>query len=258
MARRAPSRRPPEALALDFDGVISDSARECLAVARATYVGLHPASPLARRGEDALREGFLALMPLGNRAEDFGVALRILDTGARVESQEGYDAFRDALDPAWLEAFHVRFYREREAWSRRDPAGWRRLMAPYAGFVAILRRAPASLVLAIATAKDRRSVRILLRDYGLDDLFPESRVLDKETGRSKVAHLRTLRERLGIPFEAITFVDDKLNHLDAVAPLGVRCVLAAWGYNGERERRGARERGHEVCTLDDFADRVFP
>jgi len=258
MASEAAARRPPRALALDFDGVISDSARECLAVARATYAALRPGADLDRLGEEALRDGFLALMPLGNRAEDFGVALRILDEGVRVRSQEAYDAFRDGLDPAWLEAFHARFYREREAWSRRDPEGWRRLMGPYPGFVSILRRAPAGLLLAIATAKDRPSVRLLLRDYGLDDRIPDERIPDKETGRSKAAHLRALRERLGIPYEAITFVDDKLNHLDAVAPLGVRCVLAAWGYNGERERRGARARGYEVCTLENFADRVFP
>ena len=38
-------------------------------------------------------------------------------------------------------------------------------------------------------------------------------------------------------------MDDKVNHLEAVAPLGVRCALAAWGYNGAREQDRAREAG---------------
>jgi hypothetical protein len=55
----------------------------------------------------------------------------------------------------------------------------------------------------------------------------------------------------------MAFLEDKVNHLDAVAPLGVRCALAAWGYNGEREQRHARARGYLVCTLEDVEERLF-
>ena len=60
-----------------------------------------------------------------------------------------------------------------------------------------------------------------------------------------------------MPFPAITFVDDKLRHLDAVAPLGVRCVLAAWGYNGERERIAAEAAGSIVCGAPELEARVL-
>ena len=53
------------------------------------------------------------------------------------------------------------------------------------------------------------------------------------------------------------FVDDKVNHLDAVAPLGVRCALAAWGYNGPREHLLAGEREYLVCRLEDVEARLF-
>jgi phosphoglycolate phosphatase-like HAD superfamily hydrolase len=125
-------------------------------------------------------------------------------------------------------------------------------MAPYPEMVAALRRAH-GVELAIATAKDRASVEALLALYGIDDLFPAERLLDKESGVGKQAHLGVLRERLGIPFQRITFVDDKVNHLDAVAPLGVRCVLAGWGYNGPREEQLARSRGYPVAALDALA-----
>jgi phosphoglycolate phosphatase-like HAD superfamily hydrolase len=61
----------------------------------------------------------------------------------------------------------------------------------------------------------------------------------------------------GLDFAEITFVDDKVNHLDAVAPLGVRCALAAWGYNGPREHRLAQGRGHLVCHLEDLETQLF-
>lgn len=244
-------------LALDFDGVISDSAPECFTTACATWRALLPDSPLLDGDPEALRAGFLAIMPLGNRAEDFGVALRILEAGARVESQAEYDAFRDALDRDWLRTFHKRFYKQRAALAAADRGAWLAQQGPYPELVATLPRLARRVELAIATAKDRRTVRVLLGEYGIDALFPEGRVHDKETGASKAAHMEVLARELGIGFDEITFVDDKVNHLDAVAPLGVRCVLAGWGYNGPREHALAAERGYPVSTLADFEARIL-
>ena len=129
------------------------------------------------------------------------------------------------------------------------PAAWRGLMACYPELVSLLRHRAGDALLAIATAKDRPSVEALLSLYGIADLFPPERVLDKETGHGKEAHLSRLTTLLEVRYGDITFVDDKVSHLDAVALLGVRCVLAAWGYNGPREERLARERGYAVASL---------
>ena len=116
-------------LALDFDGVICDSGKEVFYTALRTYVDLHPDSRwqslLGRMGsmEDAAGfdwtgsaefNDFRELMPLGNRAEDFGVALKIMETGAEVPDQAAYDAFyRDVGDP-WCRDFHRALYRTRD------------------------------------------------------------------------------------------------------------------------------------------------
>jgi hypothetical protein len=55
----------------------------------------------------------------------------------------------------------------------------------------------------------------------------------------------------------MTFVDDKVNHLDAVAPLGVRCALASWGFNGPREHELARKRGYAVLSLEGLDGTLF-
>ena len=95
------------------------------------------------------------------------------------------------------------------------------------------------------------------RPYGIDALFEPSRILDKETGSSKRAHLEVLHRRLGVDHEEMTFVDDKVNHLDSVAQLGERCALAAWGYNGPREHDLAKRRGYLVCSLRNVEERLF-
>jgi phosphoglycolate phosphatase-like HAD superfamily hydrolase len=260
------------ALALDFDGVISDSAPESFAVALRSYASFRPGGGLARQARTlagpqaptleqvralAAYPCFLELMPLGNRAEDYAAVLASIEAGRPIPDQAAYDAFRAGCDAEWLEAFHRRFYAERDALAERDPQGWRALMACYAPIVELLRRRAGEVTLAIATSKDRRSVDALLRLYGIADLFPPERVLDKDTGVSKREHLTRLARQLAVPYHEITFLDDKVNHLDRVAELGVRCGLAAWGYNGARELQLARKRGYLVCTLPDVERQLF-
>jgi phosphoglycolate phosphatase-like HAD superfamily hydrolase len=259
-------------LVLDFDGVLFDSAPEAFLVARRTYAEVGPPvpahEPLPAPGEpwevsrdevlaDSLYRRFVGHMPLGNRAEDYAAILSILERGVRVDSQEGYDRERERLSKEYAEGFHSRFYAVRTRFQEGHPERWRGLQGPYTPLVDLLRRRSSERVLAIATARDRGSVRRLLDDSGLSDLFPDERLMDKETGRTKRTHLERLQEALEIPFPDLTFVDDKVNHLDAVSSLGVRCVLAAWGYNGGREHALARERGYLVCTLDDAEQALF-
>ncbi len=260
-------------LALDFDGVISDSAPEAFLVAMRTYMELRPDTSLGLRFDDPggiggvegrrrlagdpLYRDFVALMPLGNRAEDYAVVLAALENCIELPDQAAYDDLFAREAPEFLRGFHERFYRERTAFSRASAAAWGAWMSPYAPFVEVLRRRAGEAEYAIATAKDAASVALLLDQYRIADLFETDRIFDKESGRSKRAHLEKLRERADIGFDEISFVDDKLNHLIGVADLGVDCVLAAWGYNGIREVREARRLGYRVCGLDDVEARLF-
>jgi hypothetical protein len=119
-------------LALDFDGVVSDSAPECFVVALRAYWALRgdshrvpePASLFAS-GAPTLSEvrgatlyaPFVERMPLGNRAEDFGVVLASLEANRPLPDQASYDAFRAEQGEDWLAEFHRQFYRERDALS---------------------------------------------------------------------------------------------------------------------------------------------
>ena len=206
---------------------------------------------------DALYPAFIEMMPLGNRAEDYGVELLALEAGRVLSEQAAYDAFKAGVDADWLRAFHKRFYRVRTAMSDADRAAWHALIGPYAGIPELLRRRAGQVVLAIATSKDRRSVGVLLEAYGIGDLYPEGFVLDKEAGADKRSHMELLKGETGLAFEEMLFVDDKVNHLDRVATLGVRCGLATWGYNGERELAQARDRGHTILELRRLDSQIF-
>ncbi|MDP6980493.1 MAG: hypothetical protein QF570_18150 [Myxococcota bacterium] len=260
-------------LALDFDGVISDSAPECFWVAVRTLERVRPGSLDASRLErwsamsgtdareaiqrDPLFAGFLDIMPLGNRAEDFGVSLLALEAGESIENQADYDRWfaEQALD--FTKAFHEHFYDERAQLRAASEEDWGLLMSPYGELIDLLRRHRGACDVVIATAKDRDSVSRLVSRFEIGDVFALDRIYDKEWGRDKQAHIRAVQGDFDVPFEDITFIDDKANHLVSVAKLGARCVLASWGYNGPRERAYATDRGLAVYGLDKLEGALF-
>ena len=260
-------------LALDFDGVICDSIRETFATALHTYAGFVSESRLVSRIESRLGAWpwtataidtepefalFAKLVPLGNRAEDFGVALLAMDIEVAIPDQEAYDDFYGSLESDWLARFHRRFYESRSTLRDAAPEGWLALHSDYPRFTDLLHEIAGEITLAVATAKDSASLGLLLERFGLSGLFPDEFRLDKETGVQKTEHLSRLSERLHVPFATITFVDDKVNHLAKVAPLGVRPVLAGWGHNTDRERATARELGFHVADLGDAKQILMP
>ncbi|MFV2073833.1 MAG: HAD family hydrolase [Thermoanaerobaculales bacterium] len=252
-------------LALDFDGVLCNSSREVFVVAVDAYCHQAPNSRLvdhlrslrknalaggSRYLADPVVHSFSNMLPLGNRAEDFGVALHAVEEGHSISDQAGYDTYFATHQRDWLESYHHRFYEARHRLRARDLGAWLGLHIPYAGLAETLRGHPSDTELAVATAKDAGSVILLLGKLGMADLFEADMILDKETGVEKTHHLQALRDRLDIGFDAITFVDDKVNHLQKVAGLGIRPVLAGWGLNTPREHAAARALGHEIATLD--------
>ena len=257
-------------LALDFDGVICDSSREIFLVTLRTLAQQAPGSRAAKHFEkcrhrtrpeafdgDAIYRGFEELHPLGNRAEDFAVAIKAVFDGVAINDQADYDRYFSQQDPGWKEAFHHGFYDQRAALRAEDEKKWLGLHGTWPEITSLLRSRAGSVPIAICTAKDAVSVRKLLEHYGIGELVPDEYILDKENGPDKTVHLSELSRRSGIDPEQMTFVDDKVSHLQKVSALGVRCVLAGWGENGEREHALARQEGFAVASLSDVAFRLF-
>jgi phosphoglycolate phosphatase-like HAD superfamily hydrolase len=251
-------------LALDFDGAICDSAREVFTAAVHTYGRIDPGSRVVRETLAHPRPSateldlsaapafadFSELIPLGNRAEDYGVALRAMDLGLDLPDQVAYDDFYRSFEPSWLRHFHAAFYEVRDRLRTDHLESWLALHCGYPPFTAFLERAAGRCELAVATARDAASLDVLLEHLGVAALIPRKSRLDKETGVQKTDHLNALAQRLGVAFTDITFVDDKVNHLERVAPLGVRPVLAGWGLNTPREHERAKALGFAVAQLE--------
>lgn len=251
--------------AFDFDGVISESLLEAYLITWRISGQFRPelAPPCEPPDTGTIHsfrdthrshwEAFSAIVPFGNRCEDYLVIQAAVREGRGIRSQREFNEYRQNFRE-YLQPFHEEFYRERYEMAERDNKRWLALNAPYPGVVEALRELSGRFELAVATSKDGRSVDCLLDAYGVYGLFRPGTVLDKSMGESKRAHLSRLREFFGCGFERIFFIDDKVNHLIDCHGLGVRCFLAGWGYNGEEEHREAGKNGFPVISPEELKE----
>ena len=255
----------PQVLALDFDGVISDSLLEAYLLTWRIAGKLDPELAAAAnripdldsihsfRDENREHwESFSPLVPFGNRAEDYLVIQRAVHQGTAIATQEQFDSYRKTFDPAQLDRFHEEFYRERYRLVEHDREGWVALNEPYPGVREAIETLSSSFELAVATSKDAQTVRALLDSYGMSALFGEGHVLDKSMGGSKRAHLAALRKIFNCTYGEMTFIDDKVAHLIDCASLGVRLYLAGWGYNSTQEEELAASRNIAVLRIENL------
>lgn len=246
-------------IALDFDGVLVDSSQEILTTALACWRERYPESRLSQSFEsdgEKIRV-FQDLMPFGSRAEDFGVALAAIERHEVIQNQSEYEHFKRQMGLDFLKNFHRAFYELRLRRQQENLQAWLALHHPYQPMLEILSRQSHRATLVLATSKDENSARILLQSWRMDHFFPSGHIYDKERGKRKSAHVKAIIDDFGINPMAIRFLDDKVKNLSAVAEIGVRGILAAWGHNTLREHALAKEMGFSVADFENVEELLF-
>lgn len=252
-------------LVFDFDGVLCDSIHDSFMLSLNTYIEIEPRhhlpldSPLYpvdpvfafEKSHPELFEAFRNLLPLGNRAEDYYVMWTIIDTQKmeKIQTQEDFDQFKLKFSQESMENYAKKFYNNRGHFQETTPELWAKLLPPFPGIPEAVKNLSERFFLSIATSKDRVSVDFLLERYGIQKFFPPEYILDKDFATSKKVSFQYLHQNLGVAFEKMHFIDDKVLHLVVVKELGVRGYLALWGYNTRREHQVAQEHGFVLLEL---------
>lgn len=253
-------------LTFDFDGVLCDSLLEAYLLTwnlagqlnpeLAHQLHEAPTIETIHSFRDSHHDHYMAtkvIVPFGNRCEDFLVIQQALHQAVAIGSQAQFDSFKLTVDKQLQDAFHEQFYKLRYELAASHRRQWLALNGAYPGVREAIPRLAKTFRLGVATSKDHQTVVALLRSWGLLELFGEQMVLDKRSGADKRVHLGALRKRFGCRFEEMTFIDDKVSHLIDCSGLGVRLLLAGWGYNGPPERAQAARRGIQILALEELA-----
>ncbi|MFH1940797.1 MAG: HAD hydrolase-like protein [bacterium] len=262
-----PPKGTRQILVFDFDGVLCNSVHDSLMTAVNTYIQFVPdhrlpveepldADRVFRFEEEhpSFFDQFSRLMPMGNFARDYFIVIRIVEKNEtdRIDDQSLFDEYKRSIPTADLTSYQTLFYKNRSAMRENDPESWAGLLPPFPGILDAVRSLSQQFICAIATSKDRKSVDMLLKHWGMAKYFLPDNILDKDFAQSKREHLTRFHEKQRVPFSRIHFIDDKVSHLLSVKTLGVQAYLALWGFNTEREHEIARKEGFILLRLEEL------
>ena len=235
--------------ALDFDGVICDSAVETAITGwkAATYVWPDMANTIP---EDTHIEHFRALRPHLETGYEAIILMRLLQQGESAASiQTNIASFMSELgtDTALLKQL---FGQTRDQWIQHARDEWIAMNPLFEGVAEKLQNLNGQ-TWYIVTTKQERFVEQILQASQVDlpiDIYG----LDRKMSKQSV--LLELLERHGS--QTIHLIEDRLPTLLGVLAndrlKAVELQLVDWGYNTEQDRANARTKGIKVIGLSEF------
>ncbi|MGR9073182.1 MAG: HAD family hydrolase [Gammaproteobacteria bacterium] len=241
--------------ALDFDGVICDSAVETgitgwKAAGRFWNDFPTPTPPAEmvdrfRRVRPIIETGYESILAMRMLFE--GLPPDIILSEFEINKQGMLEACGFDIDE-----LKRRFGETRDNWIKQDPDDWIGMNPLFPGVTEKLRQITATGDCYIVTTKQERFVKQILDANQIE--IPAVRIfgLDRKMGKEQV--LLNLIDRH--PARTVHFVEDRLptlvNVLNNDRLKHVKLFLADWGYNTEQDRLESRKYPIELIGIDQF------
>lgn len=240
--------------ALDFDGVICDSALETGISGWKAACRLW--SDMPKEAPADMIESFRQIRPIIETGYEAILAMRMLHLGASVESLYGNYAaeFQRLMREAQVDSGELKalFGATRDQWIAADQAEWIWENPLYPGMAEKLAKLGRASTWYIVTTKQERFVKMILSGNQVD--LPDERVFGLDRNMGKVDVLKLLLELH--PGQPIHFVEDRLLTLLKVsqepALAAVELFFGMWGYNTEEDKRLAQTHEFKRLQLDEF------
>jgi phosphoglycolate phosphatase-like HAD superfamily hydrolase len=240
--------------ALDFDGVICDSAVETAITGWKAAGSIWEDMPKAV--PQAMIDRFRLIRPNIETGYEAILAMRLLFLGETIESiSSGYgDKIQALLKDAQVTVDDLKklFGKTRDIWIANDSADWIMMNPLFAGVAAKLRTLGQKRSWYVVTTKQERFVRQILKANAIE--LADERIFGLDRNMSKVEVLKGLLKTH--PDATIYFVEDRLptllNVLKTEELASVKLIFALWGYNTAEDKALAPEQPFTLQQLEDF------
>lgn len=238
--------------ALDFDGVICDSAVE-LALS-GWQVACQLWNDMPQDCEPSHSEAYCVVRPIIETGYESIPIMRLLHQGytaqAIIDNYAALMAKTIADSGQGIDSLKARFGAFRDEWIRDDEKGWLANNPLFRGMVDKLKTLE-NQTWYIITTKQERFAQKILEANGVH--IPAARIFGLDRQMSKQAVLTQLQAEHAVP---IVFIEDRLPTLLGVqqnpALAEIRLQLVDWGYNTVADRQQAQAVGIPVIALGAF------
>ncbi|GAB6141089.1 HAD family hydrolase [Methylosoma difficile] len=240
--------------ALDFDGVICDSAIET------GITGWKAASQLwadmPKQAPTAIIDAFRQARPVIETGYEAILTVRLLFLGETVEAicrnSNEYFAKLMAKHEITTEQLKGLFGEVRDAWIADNLNDWIAMNPLFDGVADKLRKLGAHSPWMVVTTKQERFVKHILSANGLMLADEAIYGLDRKLSKAQVLEGLLLQH----PDKTCVFVEDRLPTLLTIkttpALTNVNLQFALWGYNTDEDKLQAVQNNLQCVSLDDF------
>ncbi|MFC1593325.1 HAD family hydrolase [Candidatus Neomarinimicrobiota bacterium] len=239
-----------ELLGMDFDGVIADSISECAVAGHNGYQAFCGNNLSIKTPEeintDQLNK-FRIMRPYIRSGEDYLYLFQALKEGKNFESQKEFDEFQ-IVNIDRKEIYYQLFYSKRQMMMTSDYKNWIALNQLYNGMDEFLQFMQNKI--HIISTKASKYIIEILNSNGID--FNPKKVHQAGRGYSKTDICAKLMKEYNLSKHNMIFVDDHCDTLRNVSSIGIRCMLANWGYNTDKQRSRCNENNLELVDLQQF------
>ena len=240
--------------ALDFDGVICDSAVETAITGWKAAGSIWKDMP--KVAPQAMIDQFRLIRPNIETGYEAILAMRLLCLGETIESiNSGYgDKIQALLNDARVTVADLKklFGETRDVWIANDLADWVMMNPLFDGVATKLRMLGQQCPWYVVTTKQERFVKQILKANAIE--LAEERIFGLDRNMSKAEVLKRLLKTH--PNETIYFVEDRLPTLLTVLKndelASVKLIFALWGYNTAEDKTLAARQPFALQQLEDF------
>jgi phosphoglycolate phosphatase-like HAD superfamily hydrolase len=242
--------------ALDFDGVICDSAVETAMTGWKAAGQIWNGMP--RETPAGMIDRFRAVRPLIETGFEAILAMRLLYLGETVaDIYADYEAkSKDLLEQVQVGTGELKklFGETRDQWIADDQAGWVRMNPLFDGMANKLRAIGERYPWYVVTTKQERFVKEILNANAIE-LADES-IFGLDRNMSKPEVLKgLLKNHSG---QTLYFAEDRLPTLLNVRKHpeldGIKLIFALWGYNTPEDKALAAAQPFALQQLEDFLE----
>lgn len=240
--------------ALDFDGVICDSAVETAVTgwkaAESIWNDMPEVVP------QAMIDQFRLIRPNIETGYEAILVMRLLYKSETIESIESSycDKIQALLKEVQVTVDDLKklFGETRDVWIANDLADWVNMNPLFEGVATKLQKLGQQYPWYVVTTKQERFVKQILKANAIE--LAEERIFGLDRNMSKVEVLKGLLQTH--PNEMIYFVEDRLptllNVLKTDELASVKLIFALWGYNTAEDKALAAEQTFALQQLEDF------
>jgi len=254
-------------LAVDFDGVISDSAFKSLFVSHNAYCKYFNSKTRKNFGGklftfenwETMKEEYKKEMEYYHRLRsyielsgDFFAIIKIMEEQIEIKDQQEFIAYRKQIQFDY-QYFRELFFKEKEEWQRESFKKWFFLSPVFHEVVkGIQRFLQEGQKVVIATSNLGEAIHRAFQPEYLGFEMDIEDIFDKNFGKHKAEHMQAIANKYGVALEDIYFVDDQLSYLRGTDALGVNVFLAGWGYCTESQKEEAKKE--QIPVIEDEKD----